>query len=409
MCFQQLKRVAHLLIVFCAFILSAAPVFASQQELDTVKKSINYHRAHWVAEETSVSILPDEHRKGHLGLIKPHKDELGAVAPSSSGGEATAAGAPATFDWRNNNGYSFVTPVRNQGNCGSCWAFATTAALEANTLIVDNYPSYDLNIAEQVMVSCGGSGSCGGGYINKASDYIKNTGLPLESCDPYTATDSSCLDVCTDKDRISGWHWVTTTSPMVDAIIAALYTYGPLVTTMDVYSDFYYYKTGVYSYVSGTYQGGHAILIVGYDDVGGYFIAKNSWGTNWGESGYFRVAYSQVNSAVGFGEYTIAYESGSTPPPTPTCTYTLSGMNKPFTAQGGSASIGVTSASGCSWQAQSNASWIVITSGSAGSGNGTVTYFVAANTTTTSRTGTITIAGQTYTVKQSGKKTTGKK
>jgi hypothetical protein len=83
---------------------------------------------------------------------------------------------------------------------------------------------------------------------------------------------------------------------------------------MSVYSDFYYYSGGVYQYTSGTYQGGHAILIVGYDDAGQYFIVKNSWGSGWGESGYFRIGYSEFNSVVNFGDWSLAYYANTAPP-----------------------------------------------------------------------------------------------
>ncbi len=148
------------------------------------------------------------------------------------------------------------------------------------------------------------------GYISYASDYIRNTGLPLETCYPYTATDGSCGSACctyqTSTYQIASWAYVTTTSPTVSAIRDALVSYGPLVTTMDVYEDFYSYSSGVYSYATGAYEGGHAVLIVGYSDAGQYFIVKNSWGAGWGESGYFKIAYSELGTVVSFGDYTIA-------------------------------------------------------------------------------------------------------
>ena len=92
------------------------------------------------------------------------------------------------------------------------------------------------------------------------------------------------------------------TSPTVDALKNALSTHGPLVTTFSVYEDFYDYSEGIYSYVSGGYLGGHAVLLVGYNDDEQYFIVKNSWGTWWGEDGYFRIAYSEVNGTTQFGD-----------------------------------------------------------------------------------------------------------
>ena len=407
------KACIHAFMLFSAILFFAVPVFSSEQELDELKHAIKSKGARWVADETSVSKLPDDQRKGRLGALKPVRSGKEAGLQEISP-EAPAAALASSLDWRNYNGFLYVTPVRNQGNCGSCWAFAATAALESYVLITENIPGTDLNLSEQVLVSCSGAGSCSGGYIGSASQYISNTGLPPEACFPYSATNNSCSNACADyqatTERTYGWHWVTTTSPNADAIKAALSAYGPLVTTMDVYSDFFYYKTGVYSHVSGTLQGGHAILIVGYDDAGGYFVAKNSWGTGWGEAGYFKIAYGELSSVVGFGEYTIAYESTPPPPPPPpACTYSLSSTTVNFKSPGGTASVGVTTQGNCSWTATSNASWITITQVNNGTGSGTVAYSVSPNPSPSNRTGTMTIAGQTHTVKQSGTKTTGRK
>lgn len=250
-----------------------------------------------------------------LGLVKSNAPPSATAAPDTFSSAITTA-TPPDFDWRNFNGQSFVTPVRNQGNCGSCWAFATTAALESNVMIATGK---NADRAEQILLSCSGAGSCNGGYIQYASDYIRNTGLPPESYYPYTAANGTCGNAISgwqnNTSFITSWHYAGgTTSPTVDQIKNELITYGPLVTTMDVYSDFYYYNGGVYKYTTGTLQGGHAILIVGYDDVGQYFIVKNSWGSGWGESGYFRIAYSELSSIVYFGDWTIAYYTDTTPP-----------------------------------------------------------------------------------------------
>jgi hypothetical protein len=248
--------------------------------------------------------------------------------------DAPLTDLPASFDWRANGGY-FVTPVRNQGGCGSCWAFATAAALESYNLIKNNTPGNPDDRAEEILLSCAGAGSCNGGYISTASSYIRDTGLPPESYFPYTSSssDDSCSNALSgweaETTRIATWEYVTTFSPSVDLIKNALYAYGPLVTTMDVYNDFYSYSGGVYEYATGSYLGGHAILIVGFTDDAsvdgsGYFIVKNSWGTGWGVSGYFNIAYSQVNSPVYFGEFTIAYKQPTQPASSPAAPSNLS-------------------------------------------------------------------------------------
>ncbi len=372
---------------------------AVAHELDDIRAAIHERGAHWVAGETSISKLPQHERLLRLGHVK-HRlngDETLLTATGTTG--TGAAAAYTSFDWTYPT--SYVTPVRNQGNCGSCWAFATTAALESYTLIKNSLPGQELNLAEQVMVSCGGAGSCGGGYVGSAANYIKNTGLPAEECYPYTATNGTCSTACynwqSNSYKIAGWAYVATTSPTVDAIKNALVTYGPLVTTFDVYADFFSYVSGIYQHTSGTYQGGHAVLIVGFDDASQCFKVKNSWGTGWGEGGYFRIAYSELTSAVGFGEYTIAYTGAAPQPPPPspdpqptTCTFTLSPTSKTFTDKGGKGNITVTTGASCTWSVLSTAAWATVPN-TLKTGSGSVTYTIAPNTTTESRSASINI------------------
>ncbi len=388
-----------------AFLLAASIVFAASlslaDEVSQVRAAIAAKQANWQAGENSMTQLSPAERRARLGLKKP---DMPIGAEMMVMAEPPIVGAPPSLDWRNNSG-NFVTPVRNQGGCGSCWAFATTAALESSVLRAENTPGVDLNLSEQVLVSCGTSGSndagsCGGGRIDYASDYIQNIGLPLETCYPYTGGNGSCGSACssyqTSTYQIAGWAYVTTdTAVTVSAIRDALVSYGPLVTTMEVYEDFYSYSGGVYSYATGADEGGHAVLIVGYSDAGQYFIVKNSWGAGWGESGYFRIAYSQISSVVEFGYWTIRYTGSS-------CSYSITPPSQSLSRTAGSGSVTVTTQSGCAWTAASNAGWITVSSGATGTGNGTVNYSVTQNTGAKSRTGTLTIAGKTFNVTQAG-------
>jgi|WetSurSiteA1Bulk_404760.scaffolds.fasta_scaffold00671_13 C1A family cysteine protease len=312
--------------LFAAGILFVAVLFlvstmSFADELTDIQTAIKAKGAKWAAGDTSMMKLSKEERKKRLGLIP----DLAPESEMSVALEEQVAVVPAGLDWRNNGG-DFVTPVRNQGSCGSCWAFAATAAAESAWLIAQNWSAMDLNLAEQILVSCSGAGDCGGGYIGSASWYIQNTGLPEESCFPYTALDSNdnppvtcslaCLNWPNSANKIDGYSGVSAT---VDAIKNALNTNGPLVTTMAVYNDFFSYSGGVYTHVTGSLAGYHAVVIIGYDDTGHYFIVKNSWGSGWGstagygtEKGYFLIDYSQMSNDVSFGASTLKYSLTST-------------------------------------------------------------------------------------------------
>jgi len=306
-------------ILLSVLFLISAVSFAD--ELTDIQSAIKVKGAKWTAGETSMMKLSKEERKKRLGLIL----EFSPENEMSFASEEQVSVVPASLDWRNNNGGDFVTPVRNQASCGSCWAFATTAAAESAWLIAQNWSGMDLNLAEQILVSCSGAGDCGGGYIGSASSYIKNTGLPEEICFLYKALDcndstpvccnQACLDWTNDTYKIDSYSGVTAT---VDSIKNALNTNGPLVTTMAVYNDFFSYTGGVYTHVTGSLAGYHAVLIIGYDDPGHYFIVKNSWASGWGstagygtEKGYFMIDYSQMSNDVSFGASTLKYSLAS--------------------------------------------------------------------------------------------------
>jgi len=313
--FNRKFFLAGLAILCMSFFISS---FAFAGELTDLQMRIKSAHAKWTAGETNISKLPAKERKKRLGLISPTVSPLvKTLSDNESFVKIQAEALPSSLDWRDNGG-NFVTPVRDQKNCGSCWAFATTGALEAATLIANNTPNVDLNLAEQILVSCGGAGDCGGGYIDSASDFITDPGLPFESSYPYIAQNGFCSNAYPGWQNsayyIDGWQWVTTTNTTVSALKAALNTFGPLVTTLQVYTDFYSYSSGIYSYTSGSYEGGHAVLLVGYNDAGQYFIVKNSWNTYWGDSGYFKIAYSEISSVVDFGDWTIAYTASGLQP-----------------------------------------------------------------------------------------------
>jgi C1A family cysteine protease len=388
-------RILSILIgcLFLATSVWAEPLKINELQKDSAKKG-------WTAKENKISKLTDVQKKKRLGL-KGH----GVKMPKTPMKALKALKAlPTSLDYRTQG---YVSSIKDQGDCGSCWAFAATGVLESATMFKNATPNVNLDLAEQVVVSCDSADQgCNGGYMDAVSDFVVNKGIPLESCYPYTATDGSCSAACSNWQstsyKASSWGYAATVSPTADNIKNALVTYGPLVTTMYVYSDFYYYSSGIYKYTSGSLEGGHAVIIVGYNDGESYFIVKNSWGPEWGESGYFRIAYSELTSKVLFGEETIYYEVATSPTPTE-CTFSMSPTSASYTYVGGTGTITVTASNPtCAWTAVSSVSWITMGSGS-GVGSGSVSYTVATNSSTNTRDGIITVAGKSFTVSQSSK------
>ena len=220
--------------------------------------------AFWRATENKFTNMSDEEIQGYLGLIFDPNDTKKQQDESGTFQEKTEC-LPDSFDWRSQHGQNYITPIRDQGGCGSCWAFAAIGALEGHINAYYNDPDIDVDLSEQDLVSCSSTGSCGGGYTNFALTYIQQYGVCNESCFPYAASDESCTQKCEnwqdDAWKITSWQSVALNK---NEIKNALITKGPLVAGMEVYADFFSYDGGIYSHVSGGLVGHHAIVIVGY-------------------------------------------------------------------------------------------------------------------------------------------------
>ena len=285
-------------LVFLILVFLGSIQLAMAIDLESVRQAILQKNGRWQAGDTSVSKLPPERMKNLVGLIIE-----GRSAPPAEHLQAL----PSHFDWRD---FGMVTSVKNQGNCGSCWAFGSVAELESLLLINSiSFPGGSTDGSEQFLVSYNLSNSgCDGGTLSRAASFLKKRGDIPEACLPYRANDRKIPLPCREwkalKAGIQSWKGVARD---VDSLKAAVYE-NPIVAGMYVYEDFMYYTGGVYEHTTGELLGGHAILIIGWDDADQCFIAKNSWGEDWGESGYFRIAYSQVTNEVQFGTDAIDYD-----------------------------------------------------------------------------------------------------
>jgi uncharacterized protein YjdB len=239
----------------------------------------------------------------------------------------SATAIPTSFDWRSNNGHSYIGPVRNQGNCGSCYSFGATATAEG----VYNYATgkYDSNcadFAEAYIAFCLGSMSAYSSHFSgcDGADYsyyelkaLVDIGICNESYFPYSETASSCPAAATNAPKIKFTNWYRVPCSDINSVKTAIMTYGVVDAAVYVDDAFQNYTGGIFSNTSTTCDGSpcentttnHAIALVGwgYDaTIGNYWILRNSWGSSWGESGYMRIAATsaRVACSVGYLTYT---------------------------------------------------------------------------------------------------------
>ena len=227
-----------------------------------------------------------------------------------------AATYPASFDWRKTSDGDYTTPIRDQGQCGSCVAFATVALMESVLEIAKKNPKLQPDLSEAYIFPRGG-GNCAGGAQFERMLMAAESGTCDELCCPYTGDWKPCADY---KNRLTA---ISSYKALYSADLAKSYiaTTGPIMAGMEVYTDFFDYDGGIYSQEYGDFAGNHAILVVGYDDKEGIWICKNSWGTSWGESGWFRIKQGQCGMGSSFAFYSASIGSAPGPvppvPPTP--------------------------------------------------------------------------------------------
>jgi len=254
--------------------------------------------------------------------------------PNNASPKPTIIETPAYFSWKDYNGEDWTTPAKNQGYCGSCWAFAALGVLESMINIREGYADLDPDLSEQYILSClPSAGSCRGGSITGSFYYMMDTsasgnfhnGIIPESCFPYMGIDANGCDYgdcnndpveCSDKSE----DWLDYLIPVNDfeywdsdgssqdilRIKTQIMQDGPVATLMLADDDFHTWiaqhhnPDDYYPYTGPVLSTNHVIVILGWNDDpdignGGYWICKNSWGTYSGYEGFFNIEYGSLN------------------------------------------------------------------------------------------------------------------
>ncbi|XP_052583936.1 cathepsin J-like isoform X2 [Peromyscus californicus insignis] len=317
---------AVFLVILCFGVASGAPALDPSLDAEWQEWKIKYGKSYILVEESQKRAVWEKNMK----MIKMHNDESGLgkhgfTMEMNAFGDMTAkeyrklmtdipvpaamtvksvqkslgSEFPSFVDWRKKG---YVTPVRNQGNCGSCWAFAATGAIEGQMF----WKTGNLTLLSvQNLVDCSkpqGNNGCSKGTAYNAYKYVlDNKGLEAEATYPYEAKEGPCR-----------YHPENSSAYITDVVylpanevylLIAVANIGPISAAVDASHDsFRFYKGGIYHEPKcSSYSVNHAVLVVGYGTEGNetdgesYWMIKNSWGEDWGIDGYMKIAKDRNN------------------------------------------------------------------------------------------------------------------
>ena len=236
-------------------------------------------------------LTPEEFKTQMIRGLKAPVGSFGCGTFSNS-----ASGAPASIDWRTKGA---VTTVKDQGQCGSCWTFSSTGAMEGAWAIAKGQL---IDLAEQELVDCAGlkygSAGCSGGQMEGAFKFIIENGQCAASSYPYTAKDGSCHS-CTAVAHASSCYDV---NPNDQLSLKAAVAKQPVAVAIEADTKYFQsYSSGVLTSSSCGTSLDHGVLAVGYGEENGqkYWLVNNSWGTSWGDQGYVKIARSDSTNDKG--------------------------------------------------------------------------------------------------------------
>jgi len=291
-------------LAFSDYVQSFQKVYSSgdfSRRYEAFKFNLDYVEA-WNAESNGVvlemnrfaDLTIEEYKEAYLGLKYDFEDH---VSQNEYTPDYTAA-LPDTVDWRTQGA---VTPIKNQGQCGSCWSFSSTGSIEGAWKLSGHAL---VGLSEQNLMDCStkqGNQGCNGGLMDQAFEYvIANKGIDTETSYPYLTKDENVCKFSTSNIGATISSYKDIPSKNESALQAASANIGPISVAIDAsHSSFQLYKSGVYhQLLCSQTRLDHGVLVVGYGTDNGeeYWLVKNSWGTDWGMSGYIEMSRNKDNN-----------------------------------------------------------------------------------------------------------------